>query len=54
VWWFTPVIPALQRLKYEDCKFKASLDYTRFCLNKTKQTTKYNRKNNTNKNTNTT
>jgi hypothetical protein len=26
--WYTPVIPALQRLKQEDCKFKASLCYT--------------------------
>jgi hypothetical protein len=26
--WCMPVFPALRRLKQEDCKFKASLDYT--------------------------
>jgi hypothetical protein len=27
VWWYTPIIPALRRLRQEDHKFKASLDY---------------------------
>jgi hypothetical protein len=27
MWWQTPVIPALGRLKQEDCDFKASLGY---------------------------
>jgi hypothetical protein len=26
-WWFTPVIPALRRLRQEDHEFEASLDY---------------------------
>jgi hypothetical protein len=35
VWWCAPGIPALGRLKQEDCKFKASLSYiTRPCLKK--------------------
>jgi hypothetical protein len=24
-WWFMPVIPALEQLRQEDCKFKANL-----------------------------
>jgi hypothetical protein len=28
LWWYTPVIPALRRLKQEDYKFKASLGLT--------------------------
>jgi hypothetical protein len=36
VWWGTPVSPALRRLKQEDHKFKATLDYiVRPCLRKT-------------------
>jgi hypothetical protein len=36
-WWFTPVIPSLGRLKQEDHKLEASLDYIgRPCL-KTKK-----------------
>jgi hypothetical protein len=32
-----PVIPALRRLKQEDCEFKASLSYiVRLCLKKKK------------------
>jgi hypothetical protein len=27
-WWGMPEIPALRRLKQEDCKLKANLDYT--------------------------
>jgi hypothetical protein len=35
-WWYTPVIPALRRLRQKDHKFKASLDYTiRPCLQTT-------------------
>jgi hypothetical protein len=26
-WWYMPVIPALWRLKQQDCKFKVSLGY---------------------------
>jgi hypothetical protein len=26
-WWYMPIIPAFRRLREEDCKFKASLDY---------------------------
>jgi hypothetical protein len=37
VWWCTPVILALGRLRQEDCKFEASLDYgMRLCLKKKK------------------
>jgi hypothetical protein len=33
VWWHTSVIPALRRLKQEDVKFKAYLNYiVRLCL----------------------
>jgi hypothetical protein len=28
VWWHTPIIPALGRLRQKDYKFKASLDNT--------------------------
>jgi hypothetical protein len=27
VWWYTPVIPALRRLRQEDLEFEASLGY---------------------------
>jgi hypothetical protein len=27
-WWYTPVIPALRKIRHEDPKFKASLGYT--------------------------
>jgi hypothetical protein len=27
-WWYTSIIPALRRLRQEDCKFKAYLYYT--------------------------
>jgi hypothetical protein len=27
VWWHTPVIPALRRLRQEDCKFKVCLGF---------------------------
>jgi hypothetical protein len=37
VWWCTPVIPALGRLRQENYKFKVSLGYTeRICLKKPK------------------
>jgi hypothetical protein len=38
-WWYKPVIPALGRLRQEDCKFEASLDYITETLfqNQTKQ-----------------
>jgi hypothetical protein len=33
VWWCTPVLPALGRLRQEDCEFWASVSYIeRFCL----------------------
>jgi hypothetical protein len=33
MWWFTPVIPALGRLRQEDIEFQASLDcIARLCL----------------------
>jgi hypothetical protein len=33
VWWLTPVIPALGKLRQEDCKVEASLSYrVRPCL----------------------
>jgi hypothetical protein len=36
-WWYTPVIPALGRLRQEDHDFEASLGYRRTrCLKKTK------------------
>jgi hypothetical protein len=28
VWWYTPIIPALGRLRQEDQKFEGSLGYT--------------------------
>jgi hypothetical protein len=35
VWWYTPVIPALRKLRQEDHKFKVSLGYIeRPCLEK--------------------
>jgi hypothetical protein len=35
VWWCTPVIPALRRLRQEDHELKASLNYIMsFCLKK--------------------
>jgi hypothetical protein len=37
--WFTPVIPAVGRLRQEELEFQASLGY-RSCLKKTKQTRK--------------
>jgi hypothetical protein len=27
IWWYTPVIPALRRLRQEDLKFQARLGY---------------------------
>jgi hypothetical protein len=37
-WWCMSVIPAVGRLNWVDCKFKANLDYkVRPHLNKTKQ-----------------
>jgi hypothetical protein len=29
VWWLMPIIPALRRLRQEDCKFKASLGHNK-------------------------
>jgi hypothetical protein len=42
VGWCTPVIPALRRLRHEDCKFEASLSYKSSpCFNQpTNQTNK--------------
>jgi hypothetical protein len=38
VWWCTPVISALGRLKQEDLEFEANLDYrVRPCLKKKKK-----------------
>jgi hypothetical protein len=35
VWWYIPVIPALGKLRQEDCKLEASLYYkVRPCLKK--------------------
>jgi hypothetical protein len=34
--WYTSVIPALERLRQEDCEFKAGMDYVwKPCLKKT-------------------
>jgi hypothetical protein len=50
VWWCTPVIPALGKLRQEDCEFQASLDYTvRSCLKKKKKKKKKKPTNKTNK-----
>jgi hypothetical protein len=41
--WCIPISPALGRLRQENCKFKASLDYTeKPCLRKTKNQTETN------------
>jgi hypothetical protein len=38
VWWHTPVISALRRLKQEDCEFDVSLNYiVRPCSQKEKK-----------------
>jgi hypothetical protein len=38
VWWYIPVIPALRRLKQEECGFQASLDFImKPCLKKIKK-----------------
>jgi hypothetical protein len=37
-WWCVPAIPALQRLRQEDHKFQASLNYTAIPCLKNKQT----------------
>jgi hypothetical protein len=35
VWWYTPIITTVRRLKQEDCEFEASLGYrVRSCLKK--------------------
>jgi hypothetical protein len=38
VWWYTPVIPALRKLRQEDCEFEASLDCTVRCVSKKTKT----------------
>jgi hypothetical protein len=36
MWWFTPIIPMLGRLRQEDSELEVSLDYlARSCLRKT-------------------
>jgi hypothetical protein len=35
-WWHSPVVPGLGRLRQENCKFKASLDYIAYLKKKTK------------------
>jgi hypothetical protein len=45
--WYTPVVPALRRLRQENCEFQASLDYiVKPCLkkNKTNKTKKKGKK----------
>jgi hypothetical protein len=38
VWWYRSIIPVLRRLRQEDSKFKACLDYiARFCRKKKKR-----------------
>jgi hypothetical protein len=37
VWWLTPVIPALGKLRQEDYKFEASLGYISRLFQKTKK-----------------
>jgi hypothetical protein len=38
VWWYTPVIPALEKLRQEDLKFEVSLGYIVIsCLKKKKK-----------------
>jgi hypothetical protein len=38
VWWGTPVIPALRRMRQEDGEFQASLGYVvRHCFKKLKR-----------------
>jgi hypothetical protein len=45
VWWCTPVISALGRLKQEDLEFEANLDYrVRPCLKKKKIQNQINKK----------
>jgi hypothetical protein len=43
IWWLTPVVPALKKLRQEDLQFQASLDYNAetIPLKKNKKRTKF-------------